>query len=406
MKPYAPTTIKHHIAFDIETTIRHDGELFKATPHDPRNLIVCAGFGEVAADGNGDDWKYRVWDVAGAELHLRFPPEMATEPVLLIGANLAFDLSYLMTRYPSSWSCLKKNVHIWDIQQAEYLLTGQHHLYPSLDDMCRKYGFDTKDEKIKEYWSAGVDTTEIPKDELHAYLQHDVEATYQVYLAQMEQFNRNPRLLNLAQIKMDDILFTTWMEVSGMSFDIEKAGELAGEARKEWLILRNHIVAAAHKFGWRGEWGEFNPGSGPQLGALLFGGDVKFIVDEEQLDEEGAPIRYKSGLRAGQIKTKKVEKAGACAGLVKGKGTTTPSGQWKTDDESLTALLGTPAEELVQWVLEWKGIGKDISTYYEGYARLAFNERLHPRLNHCSTATGRMSCASPNIQNVSRKEED
>jgi len=58
-------------------------------------------------------------------------------------------------------------------------------------------------------------------------------------------------------------------------------------------------------------------------------------------------------------------------------------------------------------VLKMRELTKQISTYFDGYSNLVWSDGLiHGNLNHCQTATGRLSSSNPNLQNISNKESE
>ncbi|MFN7882527.1 MAG: hypothetical protein ACK5PF_05880, partial [bacterium] len=77
-------------------------------------------------------------------------------------------------------------IRVWDCQIAEFIISGQRGAYPSLNECLAKYGLGSKDDKIEEYWKIGLDTPDIPVDELKFYNNLDVELTYKLYLKQQE----------------------------------------------------------------------------------------------------------------------------------------------------------------------------------------------------------------------------
>jgi len=115
---------------------------------------------------------------------------------LFVGANIKFDLLYLMRDYEEIQEWLKTG-KIWDVQLAEYLLTGQEWLYPHLGDkrdkegnvtkqgMATKYGGTDKDNRLAEMWNNGVDTEDMDEDIIIPYLKDDVLNTELVFKAQV-----------------------------------------------------------------------------------------------------------------------------------------------------------------------------------------------------------------------------
>jgi len=78
----------------------------------------------------------------------------------------------------------------------------------------------------------------------------------------------------------------------------------------------------------------------------------------------------------------------------------TPTGAPSTDVESLRKYSSDP---LVKAVLEYRDAQKRKRTYVDGLrVHMTDDGRVHPSLNPSGTETGRLSCSSPNLQNIPR----
>lgn len=53
-------------------------------------------------------------------------------------------------------------------------------------------------------------------------------------------------------------------------------------------------------------------------------------------------------------------------------------------------------------LLEWRGIDKQRSTYFEPLLNYRSNRRVHPSFKSWGTITGRLSCVEPNLQNLTK----
>jgi DNA polymerase I len=78
----------------------------------------------------------------------------------------------------------------------------------------------------------------------------------------------------------------------------------------------------------------------------------------------------------------------------------TATGQFATDEQTLTALAGT--HEIVKRILDYRGVSKLKSTYADALPQAihAKTGRIHTNYLQCSTATGRLSSNDPNLQNI------
>jgi len=393
------------LTIDLETTIRNHKDLSefpigkdKASPHFPDNEIVMAGHKTGAAYTHTAmhtrsliSWLAPVAYEEGDEI-ISF----------LIGQNIKFDLLYLMKEHYDEMTEYLLENYVWDIQLAEYILTGQDAKYASLDGMAKKYGLPLKDDKIKEYWEAGIDTTDIPDEELKKYLINDVDVTYAVFVEQFKQA-KELDLLPLMWDQMAALVATTEMEYNGMYFNTHKAEDLADDVREE---IADYEISAQLFMKHCGIVMP-NPASNKHVGLALFGGTYEYTKKVEATDEFGNVIHYKSGMRKGEVKLKNEKIAENIEGVAAGLGTKTTKGAFKTDTTTLKELSESPTvlpivQEFIATILTLRTLNKDLSTYYEGYSDLVFPDGcIHGKLSHVGTGTGRLSSQSPNLQNTS-----
>ncbi len=80
----------------------------------------------------------------------------------------------------------------------------------------------------------------------------------------------------------------------------------------------------------------------------------------------------------------------------------TPGGKPSTDIEALRELADDP---VVEAILAYRDAQKRKRTYVDGVlAHVTSDCRVHPSLNPTGTETGRLSCSSPNLQNIPRPD--
>jgi DNA polymerase-1 len=147
------------------------------------------------------------------------------------------------------------------------------------------------------------------------------------------------------------------MELEGIKVDPIKLKEMSAEFAKKLAVLEADI----HKLAGQ----EFNIGSPKQIGEILF--DVM-------------------GLQGGK-KTK--------------------TGQWATDVKVLEELAHQ-GHEIVQKVLEWRGLSKLKSTYTDALQEQInpLTARVHTSYHMTGTSTGRLASSDPNLQNIPIRTED
>lgn len=382
---------------DAETNTRNRGDTavgdMAASPYCADNHIVL--FGERQGEKNtigGGKGKVPPYCLLAAE----------KEKVLLIGHNISFDLKYIKKDWPVYWNRAINNIYIWDTQQVAYLLSGQTHMYPSLDELSLEVGISTKDEKIKEYWENGIDTEDIPLSELEPYLEHDLEATEAVFRYQYEIVKELPALFNLVKVKMDDILCTTMMEESGMAFDLEKAQTLA--YLNDGAIAGHHSWCKDYTDGMFEPEFEFNPMSNEHVSLAMFGGKYTLRQRVPVLDEHGVEQFYKTGARAGQVKTRLEDVVHETTGfgLTPPVGATPKKGGIYSVESEVLKKYTIP---FVNHIINIREKTKENETYYRGYSALVWPDgKIHASLGHCGTRTGRNNHSKPNLGNVTREE--
>jgi len=399
------------VVLDVETSIKNVGEdaigTQKASPFHPDNKIVALGM-------------YPLFHELKDPVIMWYPDLKGITGVpneLLIGHNIKFDLLHMY--HSESFRTCAKDIHIWDTQLAEYLLTGHQSKWSSLNDLAMKYGGTIKDERIKEYWDNGIDTEDIPKEELGEYLKEDLKNTAIVFYAQLEQADKLG-MLNLIHNQMEALMATTEMEWNGIYFNKAEATEVEDDLRHQinlTALVCNHYISSAFdaaltfnsfKLLTFDQIYDGNPvASSDILSLVLFGGTFKYKVSK------GTGEKYKTGSRKGQEKTRYYTESVDLPGIF------VPQSDWKakkagrflTNDEVLQKLLsyvsGPAIGDFLKNVLKWRELNKDLNTYYSKYLDLVWptDNCIHAQLNHTATATGRLSSSNPNIQNLTSYHE-
>lgn len=370
-----------YLITDVETTISNKGN-----PFDETNKLCYVGVKE-------RDWSnlypIEYGDVPfGAQL--RSIQEDFDDVEVIVGFNIKFDLHWLR-RYGITFD----NKRIWDCQLVHFILTGQRNSYPSLNDVCAHYGFETKlDVVSEEYWKAGVDTPDIPRDILEEYLQQDLVLTEQVYLKQVEEVNLlSPQLQRLISLHNQDLLVLEQMEANGLLYNEEESETLANELDNQ--ISRIDSILSEYT-----NCTEFNFNSVDHLSAFLYGGSIA-------LRRKVPAGFYKTGPKAGLPKEKWEDYEVQFERLLKPlKGTElSKEGLFSTDEATLRSLKGSKkALEIIELLLKRSELEKRVSTYYRGLLETArkFNWKkgmIYGQLNQCVARTGRLSSSRPNLQN-------
>lgn len=355
------------LTLDLETTMDCPVGNNKANPMWKGNKIIASGI----------KWLHK------ADVHTCYSPiGVDTKPLLdeislaglVVGHNIKFDLLYI---YRNTSNILPR---IWDTQLAAYLLSGQRHLYASLDELTAEYigKHALKDDKIKEYWKAGVRTEDIPVTELLPYLRADVNNTEAIFKIQFEEAEQLD-ILQLIFTQMDALRATIEMNRNGMHVDWDYVKSMCQHYGE--LIDRTDAVIKSLA-------GHLDYMSPKQLSLYFFGGQEKYV--ERELVGE-----YKNG----KPKYKNVEKINIIEGDYKPTTEIGKGGYYSVDDAVLKGL-SSKGDKLAEQLLIMRSAKKIKETYYEGLNDLRFpDNNIYPNLNHCSTKTGRLSATNPNLQN-------
>lgn len=365
-------------ALDTETTIFNKGNAF-----DARNEVCFVGIGDKLFDVQYTDHPY------GETLH-EIQKEI-DEADLLLFINAKFDLHHLR-KYGIDFAHKK----IWDCQLVDFMLEAQTTSYPSMNSMAEKYGLPLKDDKIAEYWKEGIDTKDIPLDELCAYLKHDLETTYKIYEFQKELVEgRTKTFQRLVSLMNQDLIVLQDIEFNGFYFNEDACKEKAQElsATIDNLRMELHDYHSIE---------EFNTESGDHISALLYGGTI--VIPSKVL--VGV---YKTGDRKGEDKYGWHDSSYSLPRLFNPLPRTElkKEGYWATGEDVLKQLKSRDkaSKRVVEIILTLAKLEKIVGTYYNGLPKLRetmnwSKNMLHGNLNQVTARTGRLSSTKPNLQNL------
>jgi DNA polymerase I-like protein with 3'-5' exonuclease and polymerase domains len=376
-----------HLTFDVETSTLNKGNPFSA-----RGKLVSYS---IKPDDKAVSFNHFTNIDFLVELRSLMPLAK-----LLIGFNIKFDLHW------ASRHGIKPpdRCRVWDCQIAEFIITGQKGSYPSLDACCEKYNLGKKDDKVAEYWKLGIDTDQIPFNELERYGNLDVDLTYQLYLEQQKVMTAKQKRLCL--IMGLDLLCLQEMEENGIKFDVELCKKKAAEASQELAVITEELLKYSPTV-------DINLDSGQHLSCLLYGG--KFNID--YITEE--PTIYKSGPKKGTEYIKNIhnEIIYECPKLFEPLPKSETKLKKKLGDEEITIYVTNEdtlkqlkakdkwRKRLIELLLKRAELAKLLDTYYgklpELLDKMQWGEYLHGQYNQCVAATGRLSSSAPNMQNFS-----
>lgn len=365
-----------YLVIDLETT---ETEVYGRTANPWFNKILCAGLKVL------NEKEPRVIDYRFSQLGLT-----DLLGITLVGHNLKFDLLYLWELDPPRpprnkfRDIFQLHVRIWDTQLAEYILTGQRHKYPALRDIAvNKYGCKERVKHLQEALDSGKTMVEIDPELLLEDVKNDVLDTEQVYLQQVE-LAKEQGLLQLIELQMDALLATTEMEYNGFHVDTRLLDNEATKLNNQ-LIQANKEAMELIKPYWPNQL-EFNLSSPMQLSYLFFGGTIKAKRKKDNdIMVSGLGIKPHPSWK------------------------TKVPGRYSTNEDVLIAL--SKKTQIGEKILRIRELEKQLSTYYTSTRDLTYihDSCVHSRFSHCGygdfgkvfggTATGRLSCTGPNIQN-------
>lgn len=435
------------LTMDVETTITTSFKK-KANPFDPDNWVVWTGDKAMGGVCNCDR-------ITAPELTKGWLAKMLErhQPKIMVGFNIKFDILHAIARDEVNLNAWMEWIvgggQIWDCQLAEYLLDGMlpESQMLSLDETAPRYGGVLKVDEVKAMWEAGINTPDIPDDLMLKYLPGDLDNTEKTFVGQLKRAREAGQTKSL-MLNMGSLVYTIEAERNGMKIDLELGLELAEELAKEIEELRGRLEGYVPKdcpfeFKWTSRFHQ---------SALIFGGAIKYEVDEPMFDDNMQPVYfqikskeyvladgnttadmmhpdivyYKSGKNQGQAKTREVTGPDIARGQKTRKadryysfpGVTKPIEDWETSTPGVYSVSGEVIELLgnrdipfLKDLARNAALVKDLGTYFittdpktgekKGMLTLVQKDGLiHGSINHTSTVTGRLSVNNPNLQNV------
>lgn len=367
------------VPVDLETTIFNKGNFA-----DARNDVCFVGIGE------------HVWDISYSPTPygdaLREIQDVIDKADLLLFVNAKFDIHHLRNL---GIKCSHKRV--WDCALVDFMLEGQTTPYPSMNKMAEKYGLPQKPDIKTTYWENGIDTKQIPKEEIVSYLkEHDLPTTEKIYHAQKPLVEgKGKDFQRLVSLMNQDLLVLEEMEYNGFYFDESMCMDKASEAAHEIANLRMELNDY-HNIE------EFNTESGDHLSCLLYGGTIT-IPRKELIGE------YKTGDKKGQPKYGWKDYSYTLPRLFNPlpKSELKKEGFWATGEDVLKQLKcrDKAGKRLLEVILSLAKLEKMVGTYYNGLPKLREEmnwkrNMLHGNLNQVTARTGRLSSTKPNLQNI------
>lgn len=315
---------------DIETQ-NHPWYGNVASAFNPDNFIVAPGWRVDTVNDDGTvtvgDTHHRYFGTAveadnGADWF-----DALNDCAIMVCHNAQFEIKWFLSKYRDTLEAfLKRGGRIACTALAEYLLSHQQTLYPSLDETAVKHGGTHKVDGVKILWEQGYLTSQIDKALLIEYLagpSGDIDNTALTFYSQQQQL-ASAGMSAMYWERCDALLAFAYCEWFGLYVDRETAERNLAAQEAEIAELTNQLRELLPKD--LPEEVEFNWGSDYHMSALVYGGPVKYRhrvpYDPPQyvkadfyqyksgsfvlIDSEGYTpdelVRYKSGKNKGALK--------------------------------------------------------------------------------------------------------
>lgn len=327
---------------------------------------------------------YRQLDLETVVAHLR--PVFEREDVRLIGRNLKFDM-HVMRRVGihiktedlfdsmiASWLCDENSPNGLKDDSARFLKVDQTHFADVIasvpNEVKKQFG-------LKANNKATFDLVLIEDGAPYALM--DSFYAWELYLGFLDL---------LVEEKMDKIYYKVYapfirvlydMEEHGICVDTEKLRQMSTDMKQDMGTLEYRMFELAGT--------KFNPGSTQQLAELLFG------HEKEGKKEPSGLLNYSFGFRVfGVTKT--------------GSPSVDADTLWKLSRMDFKVKRKREGVELCKRLSEYKKIAKLSSAFVDGLIeKLYDDDKAHPSFNIIGTDSGRLSCSSPNLQQLPKADD-
>jgi len=268
---------------DLETN-NHEYFGALASPRHPENFVVMNGYAIESEPYKGEvQYDHYPHKENVPAQWLNIPDDVW----MLVCHNAPYEMDwFLFQQRPQIMAFLKRGGRIFCTAYAEYLLSHQTEMYPSLDETAPKYGGTHKVDGIKILWNQGVKTKDIDPALLAEYLagpEGDVVNTRLCFYGQYQKAV-NAGMWTMLLERMEGMIFNCLAMDSGLFVHRDTAFKQRDEGEAKLLALNAGMLY------WRShipEYVSFNPGSDFHMSAWLFGGPIKYVGKVPWLNDDG-----------------------------------------------------------------------------------------------------------------------
>jgi len=432
------------LTLDVEnTTTKRNGKLH-LDPFEPENSLTMVGM--LSDQGVERIVTFDHSEVEADDFGHTVVQEWLDKTTILIAHNAAYDLLWLWE------SGFKYDGPVFDTMLGEYVLQRGQKEPLSLEACADRYLLDTrKQDTLKEYFAKGYSTRDIPHDLLASYLSHDLHATQELSDKLMR------KLMTDSSSLMDTVTLTNQVCVTlariyqrGFKVDMEVLEEVRQEFEQEKSQLIDDLQVHVRKV--MGDT-PINLNSPEQLSWVIYGrkvidkNDWATLIDPYMDDTEFRQLiatRTQRLYRTNAVQCshcngsgyiRKVKKNGEpfakpsrcpeChtegylfvpTDTLAGFKFKPPSAKWASANGFSTSknnlqLLEAGAKskgmddavEFLAKVKRLSAVDTYLSSFVDGIKNYTKQDgMLHVSLLQHRTATGRLSGANPNMQNMPR----
>jgi len=278
-------------------------------------------------------------------------PLLEDPSVMKIAHNMKYDWQIFAKHGIEVYPCD-------DTMLISYVLDGSSHKH-SMDSLSERY-LDHSPIPYKEVAGTGKSQVTFDRVDIEKaldYAAEDADVTLRLYKLLKPRLVAEKMVSVYENLERPLIEVIARMEMDGVRVDPTILKSISDDFGKRIADLEADIHAIAGT--------PFNIGSPKQIGEILF----------DQM-----------GLQGGK-KTK--------------------TGQYSTDVKTLEELA-LQGHEIVQKILDWRGLSKLKSTYTDALQEqiIAETGRVHTSYSMTGTSTGRLASSDPNLQNIPIRTED
>ena len=222
---------------DVENTTTTKNNKLHFDPYERGNTLVMVGIHRLGSE-NTSTYIFDHNDTTRSDdlISNHYAVQSCLDETdVLVCHNVAYDLIWLWE------SGFKYTKGVYDTMLAQYVMNKGINNSLSLSHLAEYYKCSyLKQDVLKNYFSKGYSTKEIPRQELETYLIHDVLATKEIYEKQTKKL-QNTTLLKTVQLTNEVCIALTKMYKAGFKIDTTALANVKQEFTQEKLQLEKDL---------------------------------------------------------------------------------------------------------------------------------------------------------------------